>query len=155
MLFVVLFVLWLLMSGIYKPLVVGLGVISCLLCVWIVSRLEILGEKGFQHDVRITKLVRYVLWLTVEIGKADWAIAKVILSPDLPRRQRLIAVPCTQQSDFGKMLFANSITITPGTVTVETEPGHFIVHALTDEAADPDALADMGTRVRETEAGTS
>jgi len=56
-------------------------------------------------------------------------------------------VPATQITDLGKAIFANSITITPGTVTVETESDHFIVHALTDEAADMSALKKMDHNV--------
>ncbi len=135
------------MSGVYEPLTIGFGVISSLLCTWIMSRLGILGSKGIAGDVGVLKFIKYLFWLTIEIGKTDWAVTKVILSPKLTTRQRLITVPASQQSDFGKMLFANSITITPGTITVETEPDHFIIHALTDEAADHDALTDMGRRV--------
>lgn len=135
------------MSGIYKPLIVGLGVFSSVLCVWIVNRLGLLSNRTPSEAFFIVRLLKYLFWLTVEIGKADWAITKVILSPEMPRRQRLIAVPAEQRSELGKMLFGNSITITPGTVTVETESDHFIVHALTDEAADHGALADMGARV--------
>ncbi len=118
-----------------------------MLCVWILSRLEILGKTGITHDVSLVRFSRYLFWLVVEIGKADWAVTKVILSPKLPNSQRLLLVPARQGSDFGKMMFANSITITPGTITVETEPNHFIVHALTDEAADLEALAIMGNQV--------
>ncbi len=139
--------LWLLMSGIYKPLVVGLGVFSVLLCTWLVHRLGLLGENVFHEDFVLYRVVRYVFWLTVEIGKADWAVTKVILSPYLPDRQRLIFVPACQSTEHGKMMFANSITITPGTVTVETEADRFLVHALTDEAADQTALAEMGDKV--------
>ena len=139
--------LWLLMSGIYKPLVIGLGVFSALLCTWIVNRLGLLKLNGFFEEFALFRVIRYSFWLVIEIGKADWAITKVILSPELPKRQRLIHVPAEQRTEHGKMMFGNSITITPGTVTVETEPDYFIVHALTDEAADKRALAAMGAKV--------
>ena len=139
--------LWLLLSGIYKPLIIGFGVFSSICCIWIASKLNLVGKRGLASDVSLSGLVSYLFWLTVEIGKADWAVAKVILSETLPVRHRLIAVPASQKSDFGKMIFANSITITPGTITVETETDHFIVHALTDNAADQKALAEMGKNV--------
>ena len=142
-----LFALWLLLSGIYKPLIIGFGVISSLLCVVLVARLNLLGEGGLFRSLKFFKFLNYLGWLVVEIGKADWAVTKVILAPTLPKRQRLIRVPTEQASDVGKALFANSITITPGTVTVESEDGYLLVHALTDEAADSSALAAMGHRV--------
>ncbi len=154
LIFVTLFALWLAMSGIYdSSLILGLGLVSCLVCVWIINRLGLVFPDAPLGALRPMAAVRYVFWLIVEIGKADWAVAKVILSPDLPRRQRLIKVVCQQSTDLGRALFANSITITPGTVTVETEDDCFIVHALTDEAADMQALNEMGARVASLEAG--
>ncbi|MEM1039784.1 MAG: Na+/H+ antiporter subunit E [Pseudomonadota bacterium] len=138
--------LWLVMSGIYKPIVVALGVASCALTVVIVARLKLL-DKPVYNDMRGFALINYVFWLLVEIGKADWAITKVILGNPDAVRHRFIEVPAKQRTDLGKMLFANSITITPGTVTVQTAGDRFYVHALTDEAAEPEGLADMGARV--------
>ena len=149
LLIVSLFALWLLMSGIFKPLLIILGLFSCIVSALIARRLGLLDHQAavFQ-EFRVIQSIKYLFWLIVEIGKADWAVTKVILSPDMPKRQRLIAVPCTQTTDLGKTVFANSITITPGTVTVETENDFFVVHSLTDEAADMGALNDMNDRVR-------
>ena len=142
-----LFALWLIMSGIYKSLIIGFGVASSVLCVWIIHRLGLVNGPGVLQEFRIFKSLRYLFWLIVEIGKADWAVTKVILADVMPNQQRLIGVPAKQRSDFAKVLFANSITITPGTVTVETEGEHLIVHSLTNESADLDALAEMGDRI--------
>ncbi len=146
-----LFIFWLLMSGVYQPLTIGFGILSSAFCVWIVNKLEILKAPGIGQDLSLSRLVRYLVWLTAEIAKADWAVAKVIIAPVLPKQQRLILVPATQKTDSGKMLFANSITITPGTVTVETGVDDFIIHALTDEAADKAVLAQMGNYVSSVE----
>lgn len=153
--FLSLLALWLLLSGIYKPLLIVFGVVSSALCVWIVYRLGLLGKRGLFNHLKIVKFFRYLAWLTVEIGKADWAVTKVILSPVLPKRQRLIRVPSDQHSDVARMIFANSITVTPGTITVETEDDYFIVHALTDEAADPKALEAMCKKVSALERATT
>ncbi len=101
--------------------------------------------------IKTTEFAKYIFWLVVEIGKSDWAVTKIIVSKNVALQQRFIRVPAEQTSDFSKMVFANSITITPGTVTVETETDHFIVHSLTDEAADQKALANMSKRVSKTE----
>ena len=142
-----LFALWLVMSGIYKNLIIGFGAVSAILCVWIIWRLGLVKDKGILQTFRVVAGLKYLFWLIVEIGKADWAVAKVILSKEMPNQQRLIGVPANQRSDLAKVLYANSITMTPGTVTVETESDHLIVHALTDEAADMAALEEMGQRV--------
>ena len=140
--------LWLLMSGLFKPLLIGLGVISCLLCTWIVHRLGLPAKSGgLLDELKLVSTIRYLFWLVVEIGKADWLVTKVILDPKMALQQRLIKVPAGEASDIAKATFANSITLTPGTVTVETERDHFIVHALTDETADMGALEAMNRRV--------
>ena len=135
------------MSGIYLPLTIGFGFLSSILCVWLISRLGLIDQRSVFQDFHVMRGARYLIWLIVEIGKADWAVAKVILAHPLPKEQRLISVPAHQRTDIGKMLFANSITITPGTVTVETESDHFIVHALTSHAADMKGLEMMGQNV--------
>ena len=122
-----------------------------ILCVWIIFKLGLVDRYGIFQQLHPFSSIRYFFWLTVEIGKADWAIAKFILSPEMPNQQRLIRVPAPQSTDVGKVLFANSITITPGTVTVETESDELIVHALTDDAADLKALQHMGEKVSKLE----
>ncbi|EFL88938.1 Na+/H+ antiporter subunit E [Ahrensia sp. R2A130] len=139
--------LWLLLSGIYRPLIIGFGVFSSVVSVWLIYRLGLVPERGFLSNMRPFALARYVFWLVFEIGKADWAVTKVILSKDRGDDQRLLYVKSEQRCDFAKMLYANSITITPGTITVETEPGRFIVHALNEEAGDMDGLSAMARRV--------
>ncbi len=144
--------LWLVMSGLFKPLLIAFGVISSLLCAGLVAHFGFFRSgDDVLLDFRLFRLLRYLGWLMVEIGRADWAVTKVILASNPPRRQRLIRVPVSQRTDLGIALFANSITITPGTITVEVEDGHFLVHALTDEAADLSGLERMNQNVLATE----
>ena len=148
----VLFVLWLLLSGITKPLLIVLGLLSTSLVVTIMGRLGILDAEGVPLTVRFGRMAQYFGWLVVEVLKADWAVTKVILR-DAPLRQQLIRVPATTRTDLGKVVYANSITLTPGTITVETEGDTFVVHALDGDFADFPALADMNDRVCATESG--
>ncbi len=142
-----LFGLWLLLSGFYdNSLLLGFGVISCVVCVYIAARMEVVDHESVPLQLKLG-IVPYLFWLTAEIGKANWAITKVILSPRIKLQQRMINVPASQKTDVGRVTFANSITLTPGTITVETEKNGFLVHALTNDAADHAALADMGNRV--------
>jgi len=84
-----LFCLWLLMSGIYKPLIIGFGLFSSVLSAWIVHRLGLLKHSlGFFAELQPVAFIRYLFWLLIEIGKADWAVTKTILSPQLPKNQR-------------------------------------------------------------------
>ena len=149
----VLFVLWLLMSGIYKPLIISFGVASVVLVVIVIRRMDKVDEDRLQLDLNPLEFVKYFIWLLVEIAKANWAVTKVILSPDMATRQHLFLVPHSQKTDLGQVIFANSITLTPGTISVEAEPGHFLVHAVCYDESDMDSLADMDARVSATESG--
>lgn len=149
----VLFALWLLMSGLFKPLLIGLGLASVLVTVFVVKRMDELDNDRFDIRLSPLKFVGYLIWLMAEIARANWAVTKVILSPRMPIRQRLFNTPSTQKTDLGQVIFANSISLTPGTITVETEGDHFLVHALAFGEGDLAALADMDARVSATEAG--
>lgn len=146
-----LFVLWLLMSGIFKPLLIGFAVGSVLVAVFVIKRMDSLD--GDRVEVRLSPLrtVKYLMWLMVEIAKANWTVTKIILSRRMAIRQHLFTVPYTQETDLAQVIFANSITLTPGTITVETEAGNFLVHAVAYSADDPAALAEMDRRVSATE----
>lgn len=145
--FIVFLGLWLLLSGVYKPLTIGLGVASTLVVIFILARMDYIDEDRVAFHLKPLGFLSYQGWLLVEIAKASWAVTKIVLSPAMPIKQHMFSVPYTQKSDLGQVIFANSITLTPGTVTIETEPGQFLVHALDYSADDKDALADMDRRV--------
>ncbi len=146
-----LIVLWLLMSGLFKPLIIGFGVFSAFVSILAVRRAEALDGYRLTIPLAPIRFARYFLWLMAEIARANWAVTKIILSPKMPIRQHLFSVPFSQKSDMGQVIFANSITLTPGTITVETEPDTFLVHALAYSDDDPEALADMDARVSRAE----
>ncbi len=142
-----LFVLWLLLSGLFKPLLISLGIISSLATVMIAVRMGILKPEIKPIRYSLPSVPAYLVWLMMEIAKSNWAVTKTIFAGKNAIRQKLFHVPVTQQSDIGKVLYANSITLTPGTITVETEDGYFLTHALSYAPSDLDALADMDKRV--------
>jgi multicomponent Na+:H+ antiporter subunit E len=145
-------VLWLLMSGLYKPLILGFGAASVLIAVWLSRRADAVDGLRPQLALKPFEFVGYFAWLMVEIAKANWAVTKTILAPGMPMRQHLCRTPHTQKTDVGQVIFANSITLTPGTITVEVEEEDFLVHALNFSEGDLGALADMGRRVSAIEA---
>lgn len=146
-----LFGLWLLLSGFFEPLLLGLGVASCVVIVLIARRMRLIDEESVPTQLPFIRLFSYWAWLAGEVTKANIAVARVILSRKMPINQQLIYVPVSQKTDMGQVIYANSITLTPGTITVETGPGRFLVHAVTEEAADMDGLAEMDRRVTRTE----
>jgi len=139
--------LWLLMSGLYKTLILVLGALSVLLTLFIVSRMDKVDEHKLGYDIGVFATIKYLIWLMAEIAKSNWAVTKVILSGKKPENQTMFEVPVTQKSEIAQVVFANSITLTPGTVTVESEDDNFIVHALDFGDGDMEALADMDARV--------
>lgn len=152
---IVLTALWLLMSGLYKPMILGFGAASVILVVYVVRRMDAVDGDQFAIRLKPIAFIMYMIWLLVEIAKSNWAVTKIVLSPKMPIRQHLFDVPHSQKTDLGQVIFASSITLTPGTITVETEEGHFLVHALDYGDDDMDALADMDARVSAAESGAA
>ncbi len=150
---VTLFSLWLLMSGIYKPMIIGFGATAAIVAVYVSRRMDQVDGDKISLILNPLKSLGYLCWLLVEIAKSNLAVTRVILSGIMPIRQNIFRVPSRQRSDLGQVIFANSITLTPGTITVETEDDHFWVHALAFAQEDHAALADMGARVAAVETG--
>lgn len=145
---VVLFCLWLLMSGIYQGFIVMLGFIAATIAVFVVRRMDDVADTGrLEIRLKILNTIGYFFWLLVEIAKSNWLVTKTILGLNPSIKQHFFKVPCTQETEVGKTTFANSITLTPGTISVEHEGEEIWVHALSYSEEDLDALADMNSRV--------
>ena len=148
---IALFALWLMMSGLWdKKLVTGLGFLSCIVALYVVRRMDAVDGDRFDISLSPFKAISYNIWLMGEIAKANWAVSKLIITGK-PLNQHLFYVPHTQRTDLAKVIYANSITLTPGTITVEAIDDRFLVHAVDFSDDDPAALADMDARVTTTE----
>ncbi|MEH6402011.1 MAG: Na+/H+ antiporter subunit E [Sneathiella sp.] len=145
-LFFILLAVWLLLSGIYTPLIIGFGVLSCLIVVLIARRMDVLDKERFMFNLGL-KLVTYWGWLFIEIVKANFDVAKCVLFPKKFLRPSLFSTKATQKDDLGKVIYANSITLTPGTVTVDLHEDTVLVHGLTTGAAEGVKSGDMDRRV--------
>jgi multicomponent Na+:H+ antiporter subunit E len=144
--FVLLLAFWLLLSGYFTPFLVAAGVGSAIAVVLFARRMEVVDREG--HPVRLWRIVIwYWPWLVKEIAKSGWDVSKRILHPRLPISPTLIRFTPSQQSVVGLVTHANSITLTPGTITVEAMPGEFLVHALTRAGADGVVDSEMDRRV--------
>lgn len=142
-----LFVFWLLLSGHYTPFLLFAGAGCCIAVVLFSDRLmSVLDREGHPIHLGRNALV-YWPWLLWEIVKAAWDVTKRILHPALPISPVLVHVKATQQTDVGRVIYANSITLTPGTISMELEEDTILVHALTREGADGLATGDMDARV--------
>ena len=88
----------------------------------------------------------YFVWLFIEIIKANIAVIRAVLSPNLEISPTLTKIPTPQDSDIGKVIFANSITLTPGTVSVSMEDDYILVHALLSEMSNPEDFIEMSRK---------
>ncbi len=143
----VLFGVWLLWSGHFKdPLLLGLGVVSCALVVAIALRMDTVDHEG--HPMHLVgRAVVYWPWLLWAIIKANIDVALRILSPRLPISPTMVEVQTSQKSALGQVIYANSITLTPGTVSVDLTDDMIIVHALSRESAEALMDGEMDRRV--------
>jgi multicomponent Na+:H+ antiporter subunit E len=143
-LLVILIVAWLLWSGIYKPLLLGLGAFSCVLCIYLAHRVGFFRQASGLH--LIPRLPRYWFWLLIEIVKSSFDVAKIVLSPKLPISPTLIEFDALPQGPIGQAILGNSITLSPGTVTLDVHDGKLLVHCLTREGARALLSGDANSR---------
>jgi multicomponent Na+:H+ antiporter subunit E len=159
-LFVVLLVFWLALSGKYDlrhstdRYLTACGVASCLFVTWLSRRHGLLDEEG--HPVHLAvRLPFYFLWLLWEIVVSNYDVIKRIWSPRMPISPRVVSVPFQTKTDLGAVIYANSVTLTPGTVTIGVDPvkGEMLVHCLTKEAEEDLRAGGMLRKVRKLEGG--
>lgn len=138
---------WLLLSGHYTPLLLGLGAVSVAIVVWISHRMDVIDHEGQPiHLTVFTPL--YWLWLLGQIIKSSIDVARRILNPRLPISPRIIKIKAHEQSNLGQVIYANSITLTPGTVAVRVDDGEITVHALSERGEQGLASGEMDRRVQ-------
>ncbi len=132
---IALFALWLLLSGILEPFLLSLGVVSCVLVAWIAYRMDVVDHEGFPIHMG-PKAITYWPWLIWEIVKANIDVALIIIKPELKISPIMFRAEASQKTEVGQVTYANSISLTPGTITVGVGDGTVDVHALTVGAAD-------------------
>ncbi|MEO0443564.1 MAG: Na+/H+ antiporter subunit E, partial [Pseudomonadota bacterium] len=109
---------WLLFSGMFKPLLLILGLISIAIVCVLATNMQVLMHKGQPLAFRLLPFLRYCCWLIVEVLISNIQVIKRIVQPSLPINPILKAVPACQKTEVGKVIYANSITLTPGTVAI-------------------------------------
>lgn len=142
----VLYVFWLLLSGYFTAFLMTAGAASAIAVVLLARRMDIADHEG--HPIHLgLRLFTYWPWLFVEIVKSAWDVSKIILNPRLPVSPTLIRVKTSQKTEVGVVVYANSITLTPGTISVELGQDDILVHALTREGAAGLETGEMDRRV--------
>ena len=147
---ITLFIFWLLLSGIYQPLIISFGIASSLLVAWIAHRMDVIDREGFPIHLG-AKAITYWPWLIWEIIKANIDVAAIIIKPKLPITPTMFNSHASQKTEVGQVTYANSITLTPGTISVGVTDGMVEVHALTSQSADDVITGRMDKRVSQME----
>ena len=149
-LFLTLALFWLLNSGHYNLLILALGLAAIILVLFIVHKMDVVDHES--QPLNLTgNIFGYYLWLIGAIIKANITVVKHIwlgndtLSPTLRR------IKISQKTDMGKVIYANSITLTPGTVTIDLIDNEVIVHALLHEDIESLIEGEMDRRVSKLE----
>ena len=149
----ILFGFWLLLSGHWNnPLLLSFGVGSCALAGYLCTRMNLVDYPGLDPAV-FFRFVRYLPWLMKEIFVANVVVAKIILSRRMVISPSIVVFRGSQETDLAKALYANSITLTPGTITTGIEGNEFEIHALTAADLETDEEDQMDRRCRFVECG--
>jgi multicomponent Na+:H+ antiporter subunit E len=148
--FFALLAFWLLLSGHYTVFMVLAGIGSSIAVLGAGRRMEVVDREGVPIDLwRVVFF--YWPWLAWQIVKSAWDVTKIILHPRLPISPTLVRFRPLQQSVVGLVTHANSITLTPGTITIEATDGEFLVHGLTRAGAEGCVDSEMDHRLRRVE----
>lgn len=126
-------VLWVLLSAHFTPLLLGLGAASVLATLIIARRMNVIDHESYPLHLG-ARLPRFWLLLLIEITKANVDVAARIMGLR-PIDPRVVRVASAHKTDLARVMFANAITLTPGTVSIAVGKDHVVVHALSVEAA--------------------
>lgn len=147
LIFVVLAATWLLLSGFFdNKLLLSFGAGSCLFVAFIARRMDRFDGDVPEYRLGFRPLL-YLPWLLVEIVKSNLHMARIVLTPRMPIQQHLVRIESLQETEVGRVVYGNSITLTPGTTTLDIRDGELLVHALTKECLDDVVEGSMNRKV--------
>lgn len=141
---------WLANSGHYTTLILILGLASIIFVLYIAHRMDVVDHES--QPVHLTlKLPAYYAWLVKEIILANILVVKHIWLGNKSISPGFTTITASQKTEVGKVIYANSITLTPGTVTVKLDGDQFTVHALLQESFTELESGEMDRRVTQLE----
>lgn len=143
----VLFVFWLLLSGHYTPFFFTLGVISVAIVLWLQYRMDKVDQEPPALKMSLG-IIQYGLWLAYCVLKSNMDVAKRIWDPKLPISPVWERLDIEVKTPREKAIYANSITLTPGTLTTDVKEDHFLIHTLTPEGMEELKQGEMEQRIK-------
>ncbi len=145
-LIIVLSLLWLGNSGMFNGLLLSLGAVSVAFVVFMSYRLGVVDEES--QPLHVSRhIFSYWLWLLKTLVKSNITVVKRIWKGKKDINPVVARIPTTQKTDMGRAIYANSITLTPGTTTLDIEDGTLVVYALSHRAIRYLMTGDMDRRV--------
>ncbi len=139
-------VFWLLLSGFFLPLLLIFGVISVALVVAMVAKMNQVDKEV--HSAFIgPKLVMYCVWLVAEVIKSSLEVARLVWRTPAAIKPAVGFIPLNDATRRSRVLYANSITLTPGTLTVDVDDEEITVHALDSDSIEALHEGDMERRI--------
>ena len=139
---------WLLWSGFFKPLMLAFGAFSCALVLITAHRMHLFDTDVFQLRF-MSRLIRFWFWLGREIVRSSLDVTRIVLNPKLPIKPTVTEFDSHCGHPVDRVILGNSITLTPGTLTLSIDGQHFTVHALTEAGARDIEGGEMDRRVSE------
>jgi len=136
-------VFWGLLSASFEWIHLGLGLIFSFAVTWLNS-----GHSPFVPKFRLWfSILLYLPWLFYKIAQSSIHLSKLILHPALPIAPELISVESKLNHHAAVVLFGNSITLTPGTITAEVDRNKLIVHSMDKELSDDLVSKEMESKI--------
>ena len=144
---VILFVFWMLLSGQFDAFHLTLGAVCCTIVAYLFHDLMFANVRVGDMRVVAARFIAYIPWLIQQIVLANIHVAYVVLSPRMPIDPQIVTFKTKLETDISCVTLANSITLTPGTITMDIRDGVFYVHALDQKVADDLNAGDMEDKV--------
>ncbi len=146
--FIILFLPWILWSGRFDAFHLSLGAVSCGL-VTFMSHDLLFKRKEFSSGLAVeaVRFIKYLPWLLYQILLSNIHVAYLVLNPRMPIDPRIIKFKTRLKKDISLAVFANSITLTPGTITADIRDGEYYVHALSKKVAEDLLTGEMENKI--------
>lgn len=146
--FIMLFVSWVIWSGLFDAFHLALGFISCLIVTYMSADMLFKRKEFKAADITKTfRFIAYIPWLFYQIMLSNIHVARIVLSPDMPIDPEVVIYKTTLKKDISITTYANSITLTPGTITADIINGDMYIHCLDKKVADDLMTGEMEDRV--------
>jgi len=139
-------IFWVLNSGHNNTFMLSLGAVSIAVVLYVTHRMDVIDHESQPVHLSL-KIPGYCMWLLKELVIANILVVKHIWLGNKTISPTLTTITINQKTDIGKVIYANSITLTPGTVTVDLVGDQMVVHALMRESIVALETGEMDRRV--------